>query len=85
MPNQAHSGIVGDQWHRCDRCGTDNHLSDLVRQEGLLVCRTFDCVDRRTLENDPRQQEINQVLQSGPDAAPNPKLTEGIEYFDEEY
>ncbi len=38
MPNQAHSGIHGDPWHRCDRCGYDYPVSRLVRQRGLIVC-----------------------------------------------
>lgn len=42
MPNQAHSGIHGDPWHTCDRCGQDYHTSQLRRQPGLargiLVC-----------------------------------------------
>jgi hypothetical protein len=42
MPNQSHSGIHGDPWHLCDRCGQDYRTSQLRRQpglkRGLLVC-----------------------------------------------
>ena len=69
MPNQAHSGVVGIQWHRCDRCGTDQRVSDLVRQQGFLVCKTYNCVDN-TLVN-KRPQLIQQVLDSG---EPEPAL-----------
>lgn len=47
MPNQSHSGIRGDPWHLCDRCGQENRTSQLRRQPGLrrgiLVC--FKCYD----------------------------------------
>jgi hypothetical protein len=42
MPNQSHTPIVGDPWHRCDICNQDNRTSRLRRQpglrRGLLVC-----------------------------------------------
>jgi hypothetical protein len=30
-------------------------LSDLVRQNGALVCTVFDCADNRLIERRPRQ------------------------------
>ncbi len=60
MANQAHSGIQGVPWHRCSRCGTDQRVSDLVRQNGQLRCRSYDCVDNRLVERRPRI--ISEVL-----------------------
>lgn len=74
MANQAHSGMIGIPWHRCQRCGTDQRTSDLKPQKGLLVCRTNDCVDNLLVEE--RSNMIQQVLSSGPDAPPAPILTE---------
>lgn len=61
MPNQAHSGIHGDPWHRCDICGWDWHTSRLRRQpglrRGLLVCpKCWD--DPLTFYRDYHIQEI---------------------------
>jgi hypothetical protein len=38
VPTQNHSGIHGDPWSRCDRCGFDYPLSALQMQNGLLLC-----------------------------------------------
>lgn len=72
MANQAHSGIQGAPWGRCQRCGTDQRFANLVRQNGLLVCTTNNCVDNRLVERRPRI--ISEVLESGPDMPPDPKL-----------
>jgi hypothetical protein len=74
MANQAHSGIQGSPWHRCQRCGTDQRLADLIRQNGLLVCVTNDCADNREIERRPRK--IMEVLRSGREMQPDPKLVE---------
>lgn len=74
MPSQSHSGITGTPWHRCDRCGTDQRVSDLIRQQGLLVCRTFDCIDNESIRY--RDRIKAEVIGSGPDAPLAPILTE---------
>ena len=74
MPNQAHSAIVGDPWHRCQRCGCDVRTSDLVRQNGLLVCRVYDCADNRLVERRPRM--ILERLKDSTELKPVPILTE---------
>lgn len=61
MPNQAHSGIHGDPWHRCDICDWDYHTSQLRRQPGLnrgiLVCPK--CWDNpTTFYRDYKIQEV---------------------------
>ena len=68
MANQSHSGIRGDPWLRCGRCGTDQRSSNLQWQLGLLVCRTNGCVDDLTIQQRPAV--INAALASGPDAPP---------------
>jgi hypothetical protein len=74
MANQAHSGISGRPWHRCQRCGTDQHLSDLIRQNGILVCITNDCADDRLVER--RQRMITEKLRHSTEMQPDPKLIE---------
>lgn len=74
MANQAHSGIQGDPWFRCQRCGTDQRTSNLKPQKGLLVCASNDCIDSLLVEE--RATMIEQVLASGPDAPPAQVLQE---------
>ena len=65
MPMQSHSGIHGVPWHRCDRCGFQYPVSQLVRQEGLIVC-TIKCFDNpiATIGYDGRTSIIAQRLES---------------------
>lgn len=77
MANQAHSGIEGVPWHRCQRCGTDQRTSNLVWQLGLLLCTSNDCVDN--LDVQLRPGVISSVLADGPDAPPAPILQDGPE------
>jgi hypothetical protein len=74
MANQSHSGIIGDPWLRCQRCGVDTRQSRLVPQKGLLVCIDNGCVDDLLIEQRPTI--IEQVLSSGPDAPPAEVLQE---------
>ena len=74
MANQAHSGIQGIPWHRCQRCGTDQRTGDLVRQNGLLVCRTLDCADDRLVER--RARVIMEKLRSSQEMQPAEILRE---------
>ena len=30
--------VIGDPWHRCQRCDTEERTSQLVWQNGLLLC-----------------------------------------------
>ena len=76
MANQAHSGVKGAPWGRCQRCGTDQRLADLIRQKGLLVCVTNDCVDNLLVERRP--QIIKEVLSSSTEMQPDSKLTESF-------
>lgn len=62
MPMQSHSGLTGDPWHTCDRCGFKYHVSQLVRQGGLILC-TEKCID----QSDDRESVIRSILESSPD------------------
>lgn len=68
MANQSHSGIHGDPWIYCQRCGTLQRASALKPQLGLLVCATNDCIDNLLVQQRPSY--IEQVLATGPDAPP---------------
>jgi len=61
VPNPSHSGWTGIPWHFCDRCGFDYRVSELTRQNGILVCQS--CFD------DPsgftRERDIQEVLSDG--------------------
>lgn len=54
MPNQAHSGIHGIPWHRCDRCGCEFPTSQLRRQRGLILCSSHGCTDDPLIWQRPR-------------------------------
>lgn len=83
MPNPAHSGIQGDPWHFCDRCGLAYRISQLAWQEGILVC-TATCYDSQTTRE--RDIQIARCLDEAtlyPDAQVDPKLTENTSGVDE--
>lgn len=62
MPFQVNSGIRGDPFAYCQRCGLKYRLSAMTTQNGLLLCRRR-CIDdtRRMLRND----RIAMILQDG--------------------
>jgi hypothetical protein len=77
MPNPAHSGIHGDPWHFCDRCGCPYHVSQLAWQEGMLLCTVppGNCFDTQTARQ--RDLEIARILDEvtmEPDAQLDPHL-----------
>jgi len=63
MPNQAHSGVLGDPWHDCDRCGQSYRVSQLARQRGLILCPK--CLDDPTIWQ--RSRIIQDVLSQSAD------------------
>ena len=76
MPNQAHSGIQGDPWHRCGRCGLDYRLSELAWQEGRLLCMAT-CWDEQTAhQRDMQLARIYEEFSYEPDMQLDPKLTD---------
>jgi len=78
MPNQSHSGIHGDPWHHCTRCGLAYRVSQLAWQRGKLLCTVGPghCYDSDTAHQ--RDLRIARVLDESnyyPDAQLDPKLT----------
>jgi hypothetical protein len=67
----AHSGIIGDPWHRCQRCDCEVRVSTLVWQNGLLLCSecydnpdtwTRDLVIAETLSNTVPEADVAEIL-----------------------
>jgi hypothetical protein len=85
MPNQAHSGIRGDPWHRCDRCGKDYRVSSLRKvttlMHGTLILCSATCIDEeidrdaiieRFLLTQPQDAQPAEILRQ-----PAPPLNRG--------
>ena len=87
MPNPAHSGVRGDVWHYCDRCGVPYRISQLTWQEGLLLCTVGpgSCYDVQTARQ--RDLQIIRCLDEAtlyPDAQLDPKLTNPLPALNED-
>lgn len=65
MPMQSGSGWTGTSWHFCDCHQKQYPVSQLTRQDGLIVCPTGLDNSQRTRTVDRRQTVIQQVLSSG--------------------
>ena len=77
MPNPSRSGIRGDPWHNCHRCGLSYRISQLQWQTGLLLCTGGPnrCFDKQTTRQ--RDMQISRCLAEAtlyPDAQVDPKL-----------
>lgn len=62
MPLQSGSGWVGIPWHHCDCHQKQYPVSQLRRQDGLIVCRDGWDNPQRTRSVDQRQVVIRQRL-----------------------
>ena len=77
----AHSSIMGDPWHRCQRCDCETRVSQLVWQNGLLLCTscydnpdawTRDAVIQEVLaEGSPEEAQVAEILK-GESNEPDP-------------
>jgi ribosomal protein L37E len=69
-----------DSYHYCSRCGSRIKFKDLEWQRGLLVCKTYDCVDTGNKGNPligQREQNIAEILDiPTQELEPNEKLIE---------
>jgi len=69
-------------YHYCARCGSRVFIADLEWQFGLLVCKTFDCIDHGGMGLPligQREAYIAHVLENLPnerELMPDQKLTE---------
>lgn len=68
MPRMSHSGWFSGPWHHCDCHQIQWPVSQLRRQDGLLVCPRGWDNPQRTRTVDRRQTQIAQVLSEGIDA-----------------
>lgn len=64
MPMQSGSGWTGIPWHFCDCHQKQWPVSQLTRQDGLIVCPEGRDNPQRTRTVDQRQYIIEQVLAS---------------------
>lgn len=64
MPMQSGSGWTGIPWHCCDCHQKQYPVSQLRRQDGMIVCPTGFDNPQRTRTVDARQTLIQQVLSS---------------------
>lgn len=77
MPMMSHSAVIGDPWHRCDRCGNQVRTSQLRRQDGVLVCTQFGCYDSDTVRaRDNRIALVEDMLDLTDEAELAPILQE---------
>jgi hypothetical protein len=73
MPNPSGSGWTGIPWHHCDCHQWPWQVSQLKRQDGLIVCPYGFDNPQRTRTIDQRQTIIAQVLG---DDTEEPKLAD---------
>jgi hypothetical protein len=71
VANQAHSGIRGVPWSRCQRCGEDTPTDQLRLQTGpshggIRVCTINGCFDE-PYPNEYRNEIIQSRLENSPD------------------
>jgi hypothetical protein len=62
---QRHSAILGDPWHRCQRCDCECRVSELNWQNGLLLCKK--CWDNPQAW--ARDTQIQDALTDSPEEA----------------
>jgi len=73
MPKQSGSGWTGIPWHCCDCHQMQWPVSQLTRQDGLIVCPLGRDNSQRTRTVDQRQVTIKQRLS---DPAQEPEVAE---------
>ena len=73
MPKHSHSGWSGVPWHHCDCHQKPYPVSQLRRQDGLIVCQAGFDNPQRTRAIDARPTQITRRLS---DPADEPELAE---------
>lgn len=70
--------FLENPYHFCARCGSRVHIKDMVWQEGLLLCKKWDCVDYGTYPLiGQRESAIAHALEvPSQELMPDPKLLE---------
>lgn len=73
-------------WHNCTRCGIKTHLSEMIRQRGVLVCTRQSCKDEKLIgqrESD-LSKAITRVTSGSKELHVHPLVTNEIAQFDED-
>lgn len=73
MPMQSHSGWTGIPWHACDCHQKQYPVSQLRRQDGLIVCQVGFDNPQRSRAVDRRQSQISARLS---DPSTEPEIAE---------
>jgi hypothetical protein len=80
---RGHRSFLQGPYHYCARCGSRVHISEMQWQRGLLICKTWDCIDYGNHGNyllGQREAEIAQVLETpSHELQPNDKLITPLE------
>lgn len=75
------SGVTGQAWDTCQRCGFIHPIPQLVIQKGMKLCTCHDCVDKLLIER--RSHVIEEVLSKGEElVAQDPLIHQGIDQED---
>ena len=76
------SAILGDPWHRCQRCDCEVRVSDLKWQNGLLLCSvcwdnpdtwTRDAIIQEALSNNTEEAQVAEILKGTTNEAEPPQ------------
>lgn len=70
-------------YHVCQRCGVTRPLAEMRWQNGLLLCKSSDCVDTAIVG----ARDINvarAVATLRPELQPDPKLTQPVDRLDDQ-
>lgn len=77
-------GVRSEQWDTCQRCGREYPMSDLTRQDGLLLCQRR-CWDARTVaQGDWEQARIMDVISSSIDEGSDTRYNDPV-FFGEDF
>lgn len=76
--------VMQNIYHTCDRCGSDQPLSDLRWQNGILVCSQYRCVDTAIIGK--RDIDVTRAIQVyRHELEPDVKLTLPVERKNDQY
>lgn len=71
-------------YHNCMRCGTDEPMSEMVWQNGILVCRTYNCNDKAIIGK--RDIDVARaVAVNRHELEPDPKITTPVERKNDQF
>lgn len=71
---QGYRSYLDDPYHFCARCGSRQHIKNLEWQRGLLLCKTFNCVDKHPLIGEREAAVAHALEVPTEELKPDPKL-----------